>query len=322
MRRLSPRRPRRLGAARLAEERGAVAVMVALLMVPLIGVGAIAIDVASLYSDRAQLLNAADAAAIAVALDCARGNCGNQIATATDALTANTTSADAADATLRTPTVSVSGRTISVTTAADQAHWFAPVLGIDSTRVTASAKAAWAPTTRGRANFPLAISWCEFQRQIANYPLTNTTSHRISGQTQVGGSCTGPTGQPIMSGYAVTTPDTSSVCRTTSTFGATVAWYPGMFSGGLPASCTGAYLASLIGTDILFPVWDQVTGSGGNLRIRVYGYAAFHITGYDVYSADPALYGWFTYAAQQSDATTNTTTSAPDLGARSVYLQG
>jgi Flp pilus assembly protein TadG len=321
MRRLTSR-TRRPGAARLADERGAIAVMVALLMVPMLGIGAIAVDVASLYSDRAQLRNASDAAAISVAVDCARNACGNTVTTATSALTANAGSADVADATLRTPTVAVSGRTITVTTSASQAHWFAPVLGISSTTVSATSSAAWAPTTRGRAAFPLALSWCEYKEQLADYPLTNTTSHRISSQTPTGGSCAGPSGQAIASGYAVMTSDASSLCRTTTTIGTTVAAYPGMFSYGLPPSCTDQYLASLINTDVLFPVWDQSTGSGPDLRFRVYGYAAFHITGYDIGSANPAIFGWFTYAAQQSDATTTPTTSAPDLGARSVYLQG
>ncbi|GAA4757268.1 hypothetical protein GCM10023328_46470 [Modestobacter marinus] len=320
MRRLTRRR----GAARLADERGAVAVLVALLIVPVLGLGAIAVDVAALYSDRAQLRNAADAAAIAVALDCARGNCGNTVATATAALTANAGSADAADATLGTPTVSApsitsSGGSVTVTVRADQAHWFAPVLGQESTRVTASATAGWATTTRGRANFPLAISWCEYQAQIDLYPLTNKTAHRVNGRT-LDSSCTGPNGGTVRGGYALTTPDSSSVCRTTSTLGATIAAYPQMYSSGMPSQCTNAYLASLIGSDILFPVWDSISASGA---IHVHSYAAFHITGYDVYNyADPALYGWFTYAAQQSDATTDPTTTAPDLGARSVYLQG
>ena len=50
---------------RLRDERGAVAVMVALLMVPLIGFAAIAIDVAAMWSERQQLQNGADAGALA-----------------------------------------------------------------------------------------------------------------------------------------------------------------------------------------------------------------------------------------------------------------
>lgn len=322
MRRLTLRRRPLVG--RLADERGAVAVMVALLMVPLLGIGAIAVDVGSLYSDRAQLRNAADSAALAIALDCARNNCGsNMVATATTLLTANASNADTANATLRTPTVvktttSTGGR-VTVTVAADQAHWFAPVLGFDSTRVTATTTAAWATTTTGRANFPLAFSWCEYRAQVLRHPAsTATTTYRINALTN-NQTCAGPNGGTVTGGYAVTAPDTAGVCRTTSTLGFTVAVLAGANSYGLPPSCTDAYLGSLIGTDILFPVWDSMSSNG---TFHVYSYTAFHIDGYDIYSSDPALLGHFTFAAQQSDATSNPTSTAPDLGARSVYLQG
>ena len=55
----------------LPEERGATAVMVGLLMIPLIGVAAIGVDAGSLYWEDAQLQNGADAAALAVATHCA-----------------------------------------------------------------------------------------------------------------------------------------------------------------------------------------------------------------------------------------------------------
>ena len=322
MRRLTQRRRPLVG--RLADERGAVAVMVALLMVPLLGIGAIAVDVGSLYSDRAQLRNAADSAALAIALDCARNDCGsNMVATATTLLTANASNADTANASLQTPTVvkttTSTGGKVTVTVAADQAHWFAPVLGFNSTRVTATATAAWATTTTGRANFPLAFSWCEYKAQVTRHPAsTASTWYRINGMT-TNQTCAGPNGGTVTGGFAVTTPDSSSVCRTTSTLGSSVAVYPNWNYVGLPPTCTDAYLGSLQGTDILFPVWDSLNSNG---TFHVYSYTAFHIDGYDIASGDPALLGHFTFAAQQSGATTNPTSTAPDLGARSVYLQG
>jgi Flp pilus assembly protein TadG len=328
--------------ARLRDETGAVAVFVALSMTMMLGCAAIAVDVSSAYADRHQVQNGADAAALAVALDCARNSCGDITATATAAVQANTTAADAADATIGAPTVTTTGATVTVTARATSNHFFAGVVGRPSDVVTARSSASWIPTTRGRANFPLAISWCEYQGQIARHPLGNTTTYRINATTQLGGSCNGPSGTTL-SGYAVTQPDTATGCRTTSALGNTLAgyvdgygnsygswnggWYgswngAGSGSGsGLPGACTTAYLGSLYGSDLLIPVWDQVSGSGSNLRFHVYGYAAFRFMGVDPYSYDPALIGYFTYAAQQSDATTaSTSTAAPDLGARSVYL--
>jgi Flp pilus assembly protein TadG len=342
MRRLTRALARRAGPARLRDESGAVAVFVALTMTIMLGCAAIAVDVSSAYADRHQLQNGADAAALAIALDCARNSCGDSAGTATTAVRANTTAADAGDATIGAPTVTTTGRTTTVTARATSNHFFGQVLGQASHVVTARSSASWIATTRGRANFPLAISWCEYMGQIARHPLGNTTTYRINATTQLGGNCNGPSGTTL-SGYAVTQPDTATGCRTTSTLGNTLAgyvdgygnpyggwnggWYgswngAGYGSGyGLPAACTTAYLGSLYGSDLLIPVWDQVSGSGTDIRFRVYGYAAFHFVGADPYSSDPALIGYFTYAAQQADATTaSTSTAAPDLGARSVYL--
>ncbi len=77
------------GLARLREERGGVAVMLALLMPLLFGAAAIGIDSAAVWSARQQVLSGADAAVLAVATDCARGNCGNIKKTAEDAFWAN-----------------------------------------------------------------------------------------------------------------------------------------------------------------------------------------------------------------------------------------
>ncbi|MCW2618797.1 MAG: uncharacterized protein JWR28_1946 [Modestobacter sp.] len=310
---------RRAAPARLAGERGAVAVMVALLFVPLLGCGAIAVDVASLYADREQLQTAADAAAIAVALDCAGGACGNTTATATTALIANAGAADTAGATLRTPSVSISGQTVTVTVSADQSHWFAPVLGVDSTRVTATSTARWTATSKAVAQLPLALSWCEYKQQVAQYPLTSTTPHRLSWVTGWLGLCTGPDGNLFLGGgHALTDTDSAGVCRTTSSVGDSIGI--SLSSNWQPSRCTKAHLDGLIGTDVQIPVYDDVTGwllSG--LRAHVYGYALFHLTGYTLTTGEPVFYGYFTRGVQESGAPSSTTT-APYLGAGSVHL--
>lgn len=60
---------------RLTHDQGAVAVIVALLAVVLFGFGAFAVDISSLWSERQQLQNGADGAALAVAQLCAGGDC-------------------------------------------------------------------------------------------------------------------------------------------------------------------------------------------------------------------------------------------------------
>ncbi len=57
---------------RLRAERGATATVVAFALIPLLGAGAIAVDVGALYAERAQLQNGVDAAALAIAATCAK----------------------------------------------------------------------------------------------------------------------------------------------------------------------------------------------------------------------------------------------------------
>jgi Flp pilus assembly protein TadG len=82
---------RRLTGLRDDGGRGAVAVLVAVLIGSgvLFGVAALVVDVGQLYQNRAELQNGADAAALAVAKSCAAGNCGAAKATATSLATAN-----------------------------------------------------------------------------------------------------------------------------------------------------------------------------------------------------------------------------------------
>ena len=66
------KRPR-LGRARQRDDQGLVAVLVAVITVPvLFGLGTLVIDVGSLYAEKRQLQNGADAAAYAVASGCVR----------------------------------------------------------------------------------------------------------------------------------------------------------------------------------------------------------------------------------------------------------
>src|SRR5712671_3395169 len=96
MRDLMRRRGRRVFSLVRGDDRGAVGVLVAVLVAcgVLLGIGALAVDVGQLYSERAQLQNGADAGALAVAKSCAEGSCASGGAT----LYANKNSADGVSA--------------------------------------------------------------------------------------------------------------------------------------------------------------------------------------------------------------------------------
>jgi Flp pilus assembly protein TadG len=332
MRRLTGPVGRRLRrrADRLRDDRGAVAVLVVLLLVPLLGCGAIAVDVASLYADEQQLRNGADAAALAVATDCARGACGNTVQTAAGLTGAN---AALAGQTMGAPQVSVSGTTVTVTATATQHHFFAPALGRSSTTVTATSRAVWTAQDSGTARLPLAISRCEYDKQVRAQPLTKVAPTAVTLFSGGTAACSTASG-----GFGWLRTDTTSACAASSSVGDRVSENVTVVlfifaTTSVPTPCrSSSYLTGLIGTTVLLPVFDQTGGAGTSSYFRVYGYAAFRVTGYaggtgfatqtSSQDVDPRLQGWFTGAIELSDATVPATSSAnaPNLGAAVVRL--
>jgi Flp pilus assembly protein TadG len=136
-------------------ERGAIAVAFALLMPLVFGAAALAIDSVAVWSDRQQVENGADAAALAVALDCANGNCGDIKATAEAAFWANDAAGKAADLGPGEGWVSVDGgaRKVSITQKTPWLvkHYFAAALGFSTGELSVQSFAAYAPTAKATA---------------------------------------------------------------------------------------------------------------------------------------------------------------------------
>ncbi len=317
MRRLSPRHP----LSRLREERGGIAVMVALLMPVLFGAAAIAVDTAAVWSARQQVENGADAAVIAVAMNCARGNCGDTKATAEAAFFANNRAAKLSNLGSGEGQVSVNGNQISVVQTRPWVvnHFFAAALGQGTGELSVRSYAEFAPAASARADVPLGISWCTFRAALATNPPTAT----LPMSTAVGTTpaCPGPTaGSPeVPSGQALTVPESGS-CRTASVRRELVSASTASYGSSLGSSCTPDHLAAHVGRDVWLPVWDAATPTSSPPTFQVFGYAVLRVQSVDTTSTPPSLTGYFTFGARQIDATTPPAPGAPDLGARSVYL--
>jgi Flp pilus assembly protein TadG len=312
----------RLRGLRRDDERGAVAVLVTLLLVPMLGFAALAVDIGAVYAERARLQVAADAAALAVAQDCARGACGDMQATA-DALVA----ANAGTATAAPPVLSTHPTSVTVTGSRPTEHWFAPVLGYDSTQVSASATVAWGAPGSGTAVLPLAFSWCEFAQQTGGGLPSGTTVHTIR-LTKTSGTqdCTGPSRNVVPGGFGYLATDPRE-CRATSAVGGRSTSSTG---NSPPAPCTNADFAGFVGSTVLLPVFDVAGGTGSNAWYHVYGYAAFRITGYFLGGPfagssrpctgnDRCIAGYFTRWVDLSDDFA-TSPTAPNLGADLLRL--
>jgi Flp pilus assembly protein TadG len=307
---------------RLAQERGAAAVLVALLLVPMLGFTAIAVDIGAVYAERARLQVAADAAALAVAQDCARGSCGDMLATATALVAAND-----ADVSTAPPVLSQAPTKVTVTGGKPTRHWFAPVIGIESTQVSASATVAWGAPGAGTAVLPLTFSWCEFSQQThGGLPSSTTVRTIYFTKTSNTVGCTGPSNLVVPGGFAYIDTDPGR-CQATSALDNRMTSKTG---NSVPSDCAPADFTAWIGKTVLLPLFDDSGQTGTNAWYRVFGYAAFRITGYMLggqYKTSPqpctgsarCITGYFTRFVELSDAW-NYSPDAPQLGSSGLRL--
>lgn len=153
------------------EESGATAILVAILMVVLVGITAFVVDIGDVNWERRMLQNSADAAALAVAIDCAQGDCAGYEATANSYANANNRRGAFVESVTGPGGVAptFAGREVTVVTrTGDSAspgtlrQYFSAILGQDEGLSTgASATAEW-QTVGGAATLPLTISICEW----------------------------------------------------------------------------------------------------------------------------------------------------------------
>ncbi len=263
---------------RLAGERGASAVILSVLLVPLLGFTAIAVDVGALYADKARLQVAADAAALAVARDCARGACGDMQATAQELVDANTTADAGAGAATAAPPVLQSAPTrVTVTGSAPREHWFAPVIGHDSSSVSATATVTWGAPSGGTAMLPLIFSYCEWVAQTGGGMPSTTTQRTIVLPKKSDTGCTGPSHLFVPGGFGWLRSDGGNTCRATTRIGNRFDSEPG---NNPSQGCAVGDIAALVGRTVLLPIFDESGGTGSGAWYEVYGYAAFTITAY------------------------------------------
>jgi Flp pilus assembly protein TadG len=279
---------RRLTRSRHDGERGAVSVIVALMLVALLGFGAMAVDVGMLYAERTQLRNGADAAALAIAQKCAKS------ATDPDCLTptplasgfANSNANDglsniksvALDQTARTVTVTV-GSQETGHTPNQVSLFFARVFGLDTTEVNAPSTVRWGSPIKGPAPFPITVSICQVRGQTGVMQLL-----QLHGTSTANPSCLyGPSGAAVEGGFGGLKQDLNScgafVDIAKSTAGGDTGNNPPPYCqdtlNGWAADMTA-------GKDVivLLPIFNAVTGTGTNAIFGLTTFAAFKVAGW------------------------------------------
>ncbi len=145
---------------RFRDQRGANAVIVAILLVVLLGMLSLSVDGGFLYSKYRGMRNANDAAALAAALSCAKGE--HQAAADTQATalaTANVSDAVAVTAPVYDPNCDSPAGKVTVHYKGQQALFFSQVVGVSSPKtVSATATAAWGAAGGASNVSPLMLS--------------------------------------------------------------------------------------------------------------------------------------------------------------------
>lgn len=275
-------------------ERGAVAVMTAVALVVLLLFAALAIDVGLMYEERAQLQSSADAAALAVAQDCAAGEPCTPAAML--ARSEQYAAANVRDATVDVDQPVKTGNKVKVAVhsldsdgAGSLALNFGFVTGNDEADVFAAAAASWRAPYRGTAALPFIFSRCDFhlgtgpqvlQMHSGSNGNGNGNGNNGNGKTkksdgtdmeECGYKAT--SGHNLPGGFGVID---SSSCEAIVEIGKKSYSDPG---NSIPGDCK-TKLPTLKGETILLPIYTDLGGSGNNGWYRPDGWAAFKLIGW------------------------------------------
>jgi len=272
---------------RLKDERGATMIIVAMVMAVLLAMVGLAVDAGALYLERRELSNAADAAVLAIAEDCALGtrSCDPATAGATAAQYADENSRDGVSA-VALLSLDPSGRSVTVVTGTRNPDgttkvrpFFAQVVGWDGMTVEASATAIWGYPRTVRTFLPLVISECEHPRGTP-LPTTERIYYFHDGNNAeecnaVAGMDTDGDGK-LSGGFGWLS--SSGDCDAMLTAG----FWQGADPGSSPPSaCSPSEFAALIGAEVPLPIFDDIEGLGSGGRYHLAGFGLFHVTGYN-----------------------------------------
>ncbi|MFK4296025.1 hypothetical protein ABH924_001162 [Arthrobacter sp. GAS37] len=239
-------------------ERGAIAVLVALLLAVLLEFAALAVDAGMLY-------------------------CSSTSPIATSI--ANKNAIDGLN-NVKSVSLDLTNRKVTVTAGAQQAGgapnavslFFARVLGSNTADVITTSTVQWGSAVAGTTPFPLTYSICQVQGYIGG-ALQLLQDHGSGANP----SCNyGPSGATVPGGFGWLAQD-PGLCGSTINLAASEA---GSASGNSLGNCSttlqkwGDTLTAGRDVIVLLPVFDVATGTGAGAIYHLVSFAAFKVTGW------------------------------------------
>jgi hypothetical protein len=301
----------------LRREDAQVTVMAAFMMIALLGVAGLVLDVGSWFRQQRVSQATVDAAALAAAQDLP-----NASTATTTALNFAAKNDGVAGVNVVVKTTWTPNDTVVVTRSKPALGIFGKLFGVSSVTVHAKATAVAEPPTKVDGAAPIVINKLHPMLAGPGCPCFNVPTTLPLGKTGAPGA------------FALIDLDYTD---TQGTVGAsTIAdWINKGFDGYLPIgiyySDPGAKwnnsiiqnaIISRYGTDMLFPVYDTLVGSGSNAEYHVFGWASFHLTNVTASGTDGSISGYFTKVVWQGVVNPGGpfNPNIPDLGVHSVAL--
>jgi Flp pilus assembly protein TadG len=302
---------------RLRRENGQATVLTAIFFVVLLGMAALVLDIGSWYHADRSAQATADAAALAGAQALPSSPSG--------AGAFAVQYADKNGGGVSAPNVSVSSGvmpndTIKVTLTRPASGVFTKLFGVRTVTVGAKATARAGLMNQARYVAPIGVN-------VLNPKLKGTTGCPCFGTGSPTTLPLGKTGAP--GAFDLINLDLS---HGGTSPGILADWILHGFDAFLPlgdyysdpgakwnSSQVRSALTSRIGTDLLFPVYDVLSGSGANAKYHVVGWVGFHLTGFTARGSSGSITGYFTEVVWTGIQVT-TATGQPNLGARTVSL--
>jgi Flp pilus assembly protein TadG len=296
-------------------ERGQAAVLSLVFLTVLLGMAALVLDIGSWYRADRDTQKTADAAALAGA-HALPDSTANASALASQYATKNGGGLDS---------VSFSSSlgpndTINVKIKRPATGIFTKLFGVSSVTVGSKASARAALISQAKYVAPIVVK--------NTHPMLNNCGGPCFGSSYETTIPVGKTGAP--GAFALV----NLLNEPSGTSGASVLanWIVHGFNGYLPI---GSYfsdpgvkfnsnqiqdaITQRIGTEVLFPVYDTLTGTGSNAEYHVIGWVGFHIDAVDKSGNDGTLTGYFTQVIWAGLPATSGG-PPPNFGARSVQL--
>ena len=299
-------------------QSGQAFVVTVLMITSLLGLAALVLDVGSWFRAHRSLQATADAAALAgaQALPDAPGNASSL---ANDYANRNLSGLQGVSVDLSTQYVSNDTIKVHVTKPAE--GFFSKLFGINSVDEGASATARTEGMKSALYVAPIVVN--------QQHPMLNNCGGPCFGPNYQTTIPVGQTGAPGAFGLVNLDPQSGGTSGASTLADWIVHGFDKYLDIGGYASDPGVKfnsnqiqdaMTSRIGTEMLFPVYDTLTGNGSNAQYHIIGWVGFFVTGVDKAGNNGNVSGYFTRVIWTGIQASSAGGGGPNYGARAVQL--